>query len=112
LDQIAAAYGPDALVKTADNVTFASATIPGIGMEPVAVGKAFGLKPGARTAPFEGQGGVLMVELTSLDKAPEIDDFSNVKQQILTTRAGRAESNAFEAIKEKADIKDNRVRFF
>lgn len=112
LDQIAAAYGPDAMVKTADNVTFASAAIPGLGVEPTAVGKAFGLKPGARTAAFQGEGGVLIVELSSLTPAPEINDFSNVKEQIRLTRAGRAESNAFEAIKEKADIKDNRVRFF
>ncbi|RIJ37681.1 peptidylprolyl isomerase [Pontibacter oryzae] len=112
LDQIAAAYGPDAMVKTADNVTFASAAIPGLGVEPVAVGKAFGLKPGARTAPFQGEGGVLIVELSNLTPAPEINDFSNVKEQLRLTRAGRAESNAFEAIKEKADIKDNRVRFF
>ncbi|AKD02856.1 peptidylprolyl isomerase [Pontibacter korlensis] len=112
LDQIASAYGSDAIVRTADNVTFASASIPGIGIEPVAVGKAFGLKQGGRTAPFEGQGGVLMVELISLNAAPEIDDFSNVKQQILTTRTSRAETSAFEAIKEKAEIVDNRVRFF
>jgi len=112
LDQIAASYGPDAMVRTADNVTFASATIPGIGVEPVAVGKAFGLKPGARTAPFEGQAGVMMVELTQLNKAPEINDFSNVKAQMRNERAGNLESRAFEAIKEKADIKDNRVRFF
>lgn len=112
LEQIAGAYGPDAIVRTADNVTFASAAIPGLGVEPVAVGKAFALKPGARTAPFEGQGGVVMVELVSMNPAPEIDDFTNVKEQMRATRASRAESSAFEAIKEKADIKDNRVRFF
>ncbi|GAB3825453.1 peptidylprolyl isomerase [Pontibacter rugosus] len=112
LEQIAAAYGPDAMVKSADNVTFASAAIPGLGVEPVAVGKAFGLKPGARTAPFEGQGGVLVVELTSMNAAPEINDFANVKEQMRSTLSGRAESNAFEAIKEKSEIVDNRVRFF
>ncbi|ARS37089.1 peptidylprolyl isomerase [Pontibacter actiniarum] len=112
LDQIAAAYGPDAMVKSADNVTFASAAIPGLGVEPVAVGKAFGLKQGGRTAPFEGQGGVMIVELTNMTPAPEINDFSNVKEQMRMTRSGRAESNAFEAIKEKSDITDNRVRFF
>ena len=112
LDEIAASYGADAVVRTADNVTYASATIPGLGVEPVAVGKAFGMKPGARTAPFEGQGGVLMVELTQLNPAPEINDFANVKEQIRTTRTSRVENNAFEAIKEKAEIKDNRVRFF
>ncbi|GAB3542324.1 SurA N-terminal domain-containing protein [Pontibacter brevis] len=112
LDQIAASYGPDATVRTADNVTFASAAIPGLGVEPVAVGKAFGLQPGARTAPFEGQSGVLMVELTQMNPAPEINDLSNVKEQLRNTRTNSVQNNAFEAIREKADIKDNRVRFF
>ncbi|MHC2990833.1 peptidylprolyl isomerase [Pontibacter sp. HJ8] len=112
LDEIAANYGPDAMVRTAEEVSFASGAIPGLGMEPVAIGKAFGLKPGGRTAPFEGQGGVVMVELVELTKAPEVQDLSGVKAQLVNTRSSRAESNAFEAIKEKAEIKDNRVRFF
>ncbi|MBF9253136.1 SurA N-terminal domain-containing protein [Pontibacter sp. 172403-2] len=112
LEQIAASYGPEAMVKSADSVTFASGAIPGIGIEPVAVGKAFGLKPGAQTAPFEGQGGVMIVELVSLNKAPEIDNLASVKEQLVATRATRAANDAFEAIKEKSDIKDNRVKFF
>ncbi len=112
LDQIAASYGPDAMVKTADNVTFASTAIPGFGVEPVAIGKAFGLKQGARTAPIEGQNGVLIVEQLGITQAPEINDFTNVKEQLRNMRSGNVQTNAFEAIKEKADIKDNRVRFF
>lgn len=112
LEQMAAKYGPDAIIRTADNVTLASGVIPGVGMEPVAVGKAFGLKPGARTAPFEGQSGVTVVELTSLNKAPVTSDLKSIKEQMLTTRASKTENNAFEAIKAKADIKDNRVKFF
>ncbi|MFD2513947.1 peptidylprolyl isomerase [Pontibacter locisalis] len=112
LDQIAASYGPNAMVKTADNITLASAAIPGLGVEPVAVGKAFGLKEGAQTAPFEGMNGVMMVELLSKNQAPQISDFSNVKEQIRNTKVGNIESRAFEALKEKAEIVDNRVRFF
>ncbi|WP_162428055.1 peptidylprolyl isomerase [Pontibacter pudoricolor] len=112
VDQMAAAYGPDAMLRTADEVTFASGTIPGIGLEPVAVGKTFGLKPGGRTAPFEGNGGVIVVELVNITKAPEVQDLSGVKQQLVNMRSANTESQAFEAIKEKANITDNRVRFF
>ncbi|HEY4650424.1 MAG TPA: peptidylprolyl isomerase [Pontibacter sp.] len=112
IDQMAAAYGPDAMVKTAEEVTFAAGTIPGIGLEPVAVGKAFALKPGARTAPFEGNGGVIVVELAALNKAPEVSDLSGVKHQLVNMRGGNVESKAFDAIKEKSNIKDNRVKFF
>ncbi|MBB6609535.1 SurA N-terminal domain-containing protein [Pontibacter sp. Tf4] len=112
VDQMAAAYGPDAMLRTADDVTFAAGTIPGIGLEPVAVGKAFGLKPGGRTQPFEGNGGVMVVELTALNKAPEVKDLSGVKQQLVNMRTGNVESRAFDAIKEKSNIVDNRVKFF
>ena len=112
LEQIAASYGPNAMVKTADGVTFASTTIPGFGVEPAAIGKAFGIKQGARTAPIEGQNGVLIVELLSLNQAPETNDFASIKQQMTSARAGNVQSKAFEAIKENAEIKDNRVKFF
>ncbi|QCR24039.1 peptidylprolyl isomerase [Pontibacter sp. SGAir0037] len=112
LDEVAAKFGPDAMIRTADNITLAAGSIPGVGVEPVAIGKAFGLKPGAHTAPFEGQSGVLMVELTSLNKAPEATDYSGIRTQLNSVRSSRVENNAYEALKEKADIKDNRVRFF
>ena len=112
LDAIAAKYGPQASVKTAEAVTLASATIQGIGFEPAAVGRAFGLKQGTRSAPIEGQNGVLMVELVELVQAPEIQDLSEVKKQLATQRASRYESNVYEAIKDKAEVEDNRVRFF
>ncbi|MBC5994189.1 peptidylprolyl isomerase [Pontibacter cellulosilyticus] len=112
LDQIAASYGPNAMVKTAENVTMASTAIPGFGVEPTAIGKAFGLKQGSRSTPIEGQNGVMIVELLSLNAAPEINDFANVKEQIRSARTGSVQSRAFEAIKEKAEIKDNRVKFF
>ncbi|WP_299706154.1 peptidylprolyl isomerase [uncultured Pontibacter sp.] len=112
LDQIAANYGPDAIIREAEEVSLASGALPGLGLEPVAIGKAFGLKPGSRTAPIEGQGGVVVVELLQLTQAPEVQDLSGVKAQLANTRSSRVETNAFEAIKEKADIKDNRVRFF
>ncbi|MBD1397478.1 SurA N-terminal domain-containing protein [Pontibacter sp. JH31] len=112
LDQIAANYGPDAMIRDAEGVSFASGAIPGLGLEPVAIGKAFGMKQAGRTAPIEGQGGVVVVELLNVTKAPEVQELSGVKAQLMNIRAQRVESNAFEAIKEKADIKDNRVRFF
>ncbi|GAA5090913.1 hypothetical protein GCM10023259_103700 [Thermocatellispora tengchongensis] len=49
LEQLAQAYGSSAQVKTADNVVLGQGQIPGLGAEPVAVGKAFGLKPGQKS---------------------------------------------------------------
>jgi len=37
---------------------------------------------------------------------------SGVKQNILNARSGRSEGNAYQLIREKADIKDERIKFF
>jgi len=112
LEQVAAAYGSEAVVRTATGVTFASSTVEGLGYDPVAAGKIFGLKPGARSQAFEGQTGVAMVELLNVDKVNFTGDMSGVRQQLETSRNGRAEGSAFQLIREKSDIKDNRIKFF
>ncbi|HSI89711.1 MAG TPA: hypothetical protein VK927_01280, partial [Adhaeribacter sp.] len=112
LEEIAQKYGAEAQVRTAGNVNFAAANIEGVGMEPVAVGKTFGLKPGKRTGAIQGQGGVIMVELQNITPAPEAADLASLKNQIRSNRAARLDNAVYEAIKAKADIKDNRVKFF
>jgi peptidyl-prolyl cis-trans isomerase D len=112
LDQIAANYGKDAIIRSADEVNLAASTMPGVGYEPAVIGKAFGLKQGARTAPFEGQSGVAIVELVQLNAAAAPADLSAIKQQMQSSLSAGVETKAYEAIKEKSEIKDNRVRFF
>lgn len=112
LEQVAAKYGTEAVVKTASDVTFASNTIEGIGYDPVATGKAFGLKQGARSKPFEGQTGVVIVELLNLQKINFTGDMSGVKKQLENMRSARAEGNAYQLIRERSDIEDNRIKFF
>jgi peptidyl-prolyl cis-trans isomerase D len=112
LEQVAAKYGTEAIVKTAAGVTFAANTIEGLGYDPIATGKVFGLKQGARSKPFEGQTGVVIVELQQLDKINFTGDMSGVKKQLETMRSGRAEGSVFQLIRDRSDIKDNRIKFF
>ena len=112
LDQMAAKYGSEAVVRSANGITFAAATIEGIGFDPVTTGKIFGLKDGARSKPFEGQTGVVVAELINIEKVNFSGEMSGVKKNIEASRAGRAEGNAYQLIREKADIKDERVKFF
>jgi peptidyl-prolyl cis-trans isomerase D len=112
LEQVAAKYGAEAVVKSAAGVTFAANTIEGLGYDPVATGKAFGLKQGARSKPFEGQTGVVIVELLNLEKINFTGDMSGVKKQMENMRSGRAEGSVFQLIRDRADIEDNRIKFF
>ncbi|WP_207433746.1 peptidylprolyl isomerase [Sabulibacter ruber] len=112
LEQIAAKYGPDAIVRPATDVTLGAANAPGLGYEPVAIGRAFGLKAGQRTAPVDGEGGVVVVELTSLTPATPVADITSMRQQVQAQRAGRVQGALYEAVRKNAKIEDNRVRFF
>jgi peptidyl-prolyl cis-trans isomerase D len=110
--KIAADYGTQALTGTATDVTLASTSISSIGYDPVASGRAFGLKAGEKTTPFKGETGVVMLELVKITPAPEVADYNQFKTQKETQRSGAADSNVDEAIKKLADVKDNRYKFY
>ncbi|MBC8083560.1 MAG: peptidylprolyl isomerase, partial [Hymenobacter sp.] len=112
LEQLAATYGPSAQVKTADGVVLGTGTIPGLGSEPLAVGKAFGLKTGQKSAPIQGEQGVLIVEPVSVQKPTAASDLAAVRKQLTAQRTGRADGQVYEAVKANANIKDERNKFF
>jgi peptidyl-prolyl cis-trans isomerase D len=112
LDEKAAAYGEDANVYSSSNLLLSTTSLPSVGFDPEAVGKAFSLKSGESSAPFAGQNGVLIITMENLTVAPEIADYATYKDQIQQRVAGRVGFNIAEAIKENADIKDERYKFY
>jgi peptidyl-prolyl cis-trans isomerase D len=112
LEQIAGTYGSAAQVKTADGVVLGSGTIPGLGSEPLAVGKAFGLKPGQKSAPIQGEQGVLIVEPVRVEKPTAPTELAAVRKQLADQRTGRTDGLIYEAVKANANIKDERNKFF
>ncbi|HCM74762.1 MAG TPA: foldase, partial [Cytophagales bacterium] len=83
LDEIAAAYGEDASVNSSSDLKLNSNSLPGVGIDPIAVGKAFALESGKRSAPIIGENGVLIIESGNKTIAPEIGDYSMFKNQKL-----------------------------
>ena len=112
LEQLATAYGPTAQVGTAQGVALGQSTLPNVGFEPLAVGTAFGLKPGQHSAPLQGEQGVLLVEPVSVAPAAPAADLKAVRQQLAQQRQQRQEGLIYEAIKAHANVKDNRAKFF
>ncbi len=112
LEQLATAYGATAQVGTADGVALGQGTLPNVGFEPLAVGTAFGLKPGQHSAPLQGEQGVLLVEPVSVTPAPAAADLKAVRQQLAQQRQQRQDGLIYEAIKAHANVKDNRAKFF
>lgn len=112
LDEIAAAYGNDASVNSSSDLKLNSNSLPGVGIDPIAVGKAFALESGKRSEPFIGENGVLIVENTNKTIAPEIGDYSIFKNQRLQSLNGQAGFNIAEALKKGANIEDKRYLFY
>jgi peptidyl-prolyl cis-trans isomerase D len=111
LEEIAQKYGSDAGVYSSSDLKLSSSTLPTAGFDPKAVGVAFSLENGKRSQPFQGESGVLLIELQNKTAAPSIQDYSAQKQPI----EQRLQSNSYnvaEAIKENADIEDKRYKFY
>ena len=96
----------------ADNVTFANNYIPGIGNEPAVVGTIYNAKANQITKPIKGDNGVAVVYIVSVKEAPPITDIPGNKKQITDQRKRRSDYEVFNALKEKANIDDNRGRFY
>ena len=96
----------------ADNVTFANNYIPGIGNEPAVVGTIYNAKANQITKPIKGDNGVAVVYIVSVKEAPPITDIPGNKKQITDQRKSRSDYEVFNALKEKANIDDNRGRFY
>ncbi|WP_426058350.1 peptidylprolyl isomerase [Hymenobacter sp. B1770] len=113
LEEMAAKYGPAAQVGTASDVVLGQGNLANVGFEPVAVGKAFALKPGQKSAPIKGEQGVLVIEPVSV-AAPQTPaaDLKAVQQQLAQQRAQQQDGKIYEAIKAHSNVKDNRTKFF
>ncbi|MEQ8362546.1 MAG: SurA N-terminal domain-containing protein [Cyclobacteriaceae bacterium] len=112
IDEIAAAYGEDASVNSSSDLKLNSNSLPGVGIDPIAVGKAFALESGKRSEPIVGQNGVLIIENGNKTIAPELGDYTMFKNQKLQTLNSQTGLNIAEALKKGANIEDKRYLFY
>jgi len=95
-----------------DNVSFTTQAIPGMGREPEVIGAASVLPVGKVSAPIKGQQGVFVVKVETRTDAPERDSYASNARTLKSALASRVDYEVFEALKKRADIKDNRARFY
>ncbi len=111
LDELAVKFGDDASVFTNNSLKLNTNSMPTVGFDPKSVGVAFSLENGARSKPFAGENGVVIIEMQNKTIAPAIADFTVYKTQLLQTAKNQS-YNIAEAIKEKSDIVDERYKFY
>ena len=110
LEDIASSQGQT--VKTASALNMKTPTISGAGTEPKVVGTAFALEIGKTSQPIAGNNGVYIIEVTKKTDAPSLESYLSYATQTSTNQANSANSRVFNALKEAAEIEDNRARFY
>ncbi|MBX9808407.1 MAG: peptidylprolyl isomerase [Flavobacteriaceae bacterium] len=109
LEAIAKATG--SALQQATDVTMENPVLTGgVGQEPKVVGNAFALTAGKLSAPIEGNTGVYVVKNTSTVKAPVLKEHSAYVAKLKAQSAGNV-NRVIPALKDKAEIKDNRKQF-
>lgn len=102
----------NAPVESAQNVAFSAGSISGLGKEPEVLGVIAALKSGQMSKPIKGLSGVYVVIADVITEAPEVTDFTPIKKQLEQSLTSRADYEVYDALKEKANIVDNRVKFY
>ncbi|RZS99790.1 peptidylprolyl isomerase [Aquimarina brevivitae] len=110
LEDVAKSQGQT--VKTASALNMKTPTISGAGTEPKVVGTAFALEVGKLSQPIVGKNGVYLIKVLKKTDAPELESYLSFATQTSMEQANSANSRVFNALKEAAEIEDNRARFY
>jgi len=113
LNKMREAYGAGAFVSQADNVSFASATAPGVGNDPILAGRAFAMELNKTSAPIAGTTGVYVIRVTAKNEPnpPSEQDVYSYQQSMLQAKANSMASKVYLGIRDHADVKDKRYKF-
>lgn len=109
-DLNALASAIDTEVQSATDINFGSYQVPGAGVEPALVALATISKTGELSAPVAGNNGVFVVKVNAAT-----EDSGNVeaeKSQLKQNITYKVDYQALQTIKEKAEIVDERIKFF
>jgi peptidyl-prolyl cis-trans isomerase D len=98
-------------VKNASNISFSSLQVAGAGMEPALIGAALALEPDMISKPVEGNNGVFLVKVTSVDKEDDQDSESE-KLRLAGELNYRTNSQAYSAHRDIAEITDKRSKLY
>lgn len=98
-------------VMDASAISFASFSLPGVGIEPNVISAAATLPKDQLSAPIKGNNGVFMITVTNRTNQASAD-IKQMQKQAAYDIQTRVDYQAFEALKKLANIKDNRILFY
>jgi peptidyl-prolyl cis-trans isomerase D len=95
--------------RTAAALTIKNTTLSGAGVEPKVVGAAFGLSEGETSKPIDGEKGVYVIEVTKVNDATALDNYTAIMNRLNSERRNLVQSKVYQALEKAADIEDNRA---
>jgi peptidyl-prolyl cis-trans isomerase D len=99
-------------VATASALTVKSPTVPGAGAEPVVVGTAYGMEEGETSGLVKGSTGVFKFEVIKKTPAMALENYSTYAGNLKSSAANQVNTKVYNALKEAAEIEDNRATFY
>ena len=96
-------------VRSSVAINMKNPTISGAGNEPMVVGTAFGLNEGETSGLVKGNTGVFMVQTTKKTPATELENYQPFANQVSTQKLNSVQNRLYNALKEAAEIEDNRA---
>lgn len=99
-------------VTPVDNIVFANPIVPGAAQENKLIGSVFGAAAGKLSQPVDGEHGVYVFSVKGFTSPAPLGNTYKQKEMMLQGMGQRALGAAFQALQDKSDIKDNRVKFY
>ncbi len=109
IDDIARSMG--LTVQEATQITFRSYTVPGAGTEPALIAAASAAKQGVVSGPVKGNNGVYLLVDNNVTTSPG-EDIKTLQKRLTATFQMRGTYEAYEALRQKANIVDKRYKFY
>jgi peptidyl-prolyl cis-trans isomerase D len=106
---IAAHY--NTTVQDAAGINFRSFSIPGAGIEPGLIAAAAASPTGTLSKPVEGNNGVFMFVVNTATPAAS-EDIALVRERLSSNYEIRASYEAYQAIRDKKEVVDERYKFY
>jgi hypothetical protein len=103
----------NAKVDTVENLTFNMRNIAGFGNEANVLGAVSTMEPNVLSKPIKGNNAAFYVIVDEIEKPKEGEDYKIYERQLLMNFRSKVNNNSFtKTLEEKADIVDNRVRYY
>ena len=110
IDAVAAKLQTPAI--EAANVNFTNAYIANLGQEPALAGALSLLKANQLTKAIKGNAGVIAAQVISISEPLPPTDLTQTKKELAGQLKQNSQYMIFNALREKANVVDNRGKFF